>query len=159
MRHRQRMRPVLHSPQTLTWPQMAAQTRDILLAFVDNRPLSHCFRAMNTVTIFGSSPGDQDITLALDSVALYSHQAHYSSPSLLGSLLVCLSSLSTHPSTFPSLPFLHHSLDHLSDTQGLWVSRFVSAVLWLTHATWHQGRGPLRLALPTWVSWDGQGSS
>ena len=39
MMPRQGVQPALHSPQTSTWPQVAPQTRDVYLAFGDNRPL------------------------------------------------------------------------------------------------------------------------
>jgi hypothetical protein len=130
---RQRVGPALHSCQTSTWPQVAAQTSYVCLAFGCNRTLllqghrpklapwcgigpHHCLMWHSSLLIPGSS-------------------------TLLLSLQFCLSSLCTHPSASLSLPSLHHLLAHLSGTKGLWVSGVVSGVLCPTCAMWQKTTG------------------
>ena len=59
-----RVGPTLHSPQTLALPQVAAQTRDIIMAFGSKMSQGHCYhRAMDPDTVFSHGMG-QDFTMA-----------------------------------------------------------------------------------------------
>lgn len=64
--------PILHSPQILTCPQAAAQTKECIWPLMVTDPC--CCRAMDLDVASGGRPG-QDLTMVLSGITGYPHQA------------------------------------------------------------------------------------
>lgn len=125
---RQGMGPSLHSHQTSTRLQAAAQARDYAWHLVVTDPC--CCRDMDSWRQHRPGP-------------YYGLRWHHwvltsGCSSLSLSLQFCLSSLCTYPSASLALPSLWCLHTHLNGAWGLWVSEVFEGVLCPAYVMWHR---------------------